>query len=82
MLGSCDKITTDRDGTVIMNGHGNVDDRIKQLNQQCLHGFNTIKWDGQSESNKDVANGPYIYHFQAKSDAQIFEKFFKVAKLK
>tara|TARA_R110000822_G_scaffold8032_4_gene32116 strand:- start:5990 stop:7570 length:1581 start_codon:yes stop_codon:yes gene_type:complete len=37
MLGSCDKIVTDKDGTVLMSGHGDkkdVDDRVLQLNEQ------------------------------------------------
>ena len=56
--------------------------KVKQLKQSCSPGFNSIKWDGESESNEDIANGPYIYHLKAQSDGNIFEKLFKVAKLK
>jgi len=55
---------------------------VKRLKQHCVTGFNSIKWDGKSESNEDIANGPYIYHLKAQSDGNIFEKLFKVAKLK
>jgi flagellar hook assembly protein FlgD len=56
--------------------------KVKQLKQNCIAGFNAIQWDGRSESDEDIANGPYIYHLKAKSDGHIFEKLFKVAKLK
>ncbi|MBC8312433.1 MAG: hypothetical protein H8E72_09000 [Candidatus Marinimicrobia bacterium] len=56
--------------------------KVKQLQQDCTSGFNSIKWDGHSDVNEDIANGPYIYHLKTKSDGSIFEKLFKVAKLK
>ena len=56
--------------------------KVKRLKQHCVTGFNSIKWDGKSESNEDIANGPYIYHLKAQSNGNIFEKLFKVAKLK
>ena len=56
--------------------------KVKQLKQNCIAGFNSIQWDGRSESDEDIANGPYIYHLKAKSNGHIFEKLFKVAKLK
>ena len=37
MLGSCDKTITDKDGTVILSGHGNkkdINQRVSQLNKQ------------------------------------------------
>lgn len=37
MLGSCDKAIADKDGTVILSGHGNkkdIDQRVSQLNEQ------------------------------------------------
>jgi len=56
--------------------------KVKQLQQNCPIGFNSIKWDGKSDSHEDVANGPYIYHLKAQSNGNIFEKLYKVAKLK
>ena len=56
--------------------------KIIQLQQSCPSGFNSIKWDGFSDSGEDVANGPYVYHLKATADGNIFEKLFKVAKLK
>ena len=56
--------------------------RIKKIQKSCNAGFNTIEWDGRNESDKEIANGPYIYKLKAKSDEYSFEKLFKVAKLK
>ena len=56
--------------------------RIKKLQKNCITGFNTMEWDGRNESDENIANGPYIYHLKAKSDGNLFEKLFKVAKLK
>ena len=63
----------------IFNPNGTM---VKQLQKSCPPGFNSIKWDGLSEHSKDVANGPYIYHLKALADGTIFEKLYKVAKLK
>jgi hypothetical protein len=63
----------------IFNPNGTM---VKQLQKRCPPGFNSIKWDGLSEHSKDVANGPYIYHLKALADGTIFEKLYKVAKLK
>jgi|TARA_B110000467_G_scaffold62275_1_gene56826 hypothetical protein len=56
--------------------------KVRQLQQNCVTGFNTIKWNGLSTSGKDIANGAYVYHLKAESSGEIFEKLFKVAKLK
>jgi len=56
--------------------------KVKQLQQDCPSGFNSIKWDGLSKSGEDVANGPYIYHLKAHTRENVFEKLYKVAKLK
>jgi chaperonin GroEL len=73
MLGSCDKITTDRDGTVIMNGHGNVDDRIKQLNQQIssVNEYNAEKL--QSRIAK-MSGGVAVLYVGAPSETEMREK--------
>jgi flagellar hook assembly protein FlgD len=63
----------------IFNPNGTM---VKQLQKRCPPGFTSIKWDGLSESGEDVANGPYIYHLKAHTDGSIFEKLYKVAKLK
>ena len=56
---------------------------VRQLQQNCVTGFNSIKWDGLSHSGKDIANGAYIYHLKAQSNnVNIFEKLFTIAKLR
>jgi chaperonin GroEL len=73
MLGSCDKITTDRDGTVIMNGHGNVDDRIKQLNQQ-ISSVNEYSAEKLQSRIAKMSGGVAVLYVGAPTEVEMREK--------
>jgi chaperonin GroEL len=73
MLGSSDKITTDRDGTVIMNGHGNVDDRIKQLNQQ-ISSVNEYSAEKLQSRIAKMSGGVAVLYVGAPTEVEMREK--------
>ena len=60
--------------------------RIKTINKSCNNYYNILKWDGKTDSGKELRSGPYIYSF--KSNAIIdgvnynYETINKMAKLK
>jgi len=61
-------------------------EKIKTLKKSCDSYYNVLKWDGKTDSGKELSNGPYIYSF--KSNAFInglnktYETINKIAKLK
>jgi hypothetical protein len=56
--------------------------KVKHLSQACESAFNTIQWDGKSDTNEDIANGPYVYNLTATSENGIFKDIYKLAKVK
>ena len=60
--------------------------RIKTINEFCNNYYNVLKWDGKTDSGKELRSGPYIYSF--KSNAVVdginykYESVNKMAKLK
>jgi chaperonin GroEL len=76
MLGKCDKIVTDKDGTVIMSGHGDKKDikkRISQLNKQISENNSYGAEKLQSRIAK-MSGGVAVLYVGATTEVELKEK--------
>lgn len=76
MLGSCDKIITDRDGSIIMGGNGaksEVKDRILQLNEQ-IDAVNEYGAEKLQSRIAKMSGGVAVLYVGASSELEMKEK--------
>ena len=71
-------------GEVTINIYSLSGRKVKTITRGSLSsGYNEIQWDGKDEFGKLIANGTYLYHFKAKSEAgSKFESIEKLSKTK
>ena len=61
--------------------------KIKTIQAYCDNYYNSLKWNGKTDTGRELGNGPYIYSFKSNYKDldgvnHIFESINKIAKLK
>ena len=56
--------------------------KINEIQESCYQSFCSTYWNGNDLNNKEIISGTYIYSLKLENNDGIFQKLYKITKLK